>query len=263
MESQLLQHFLSLKDSAINLQKVYHTARPFSHIIIDDFLPEIIAEKVLSLFPDRDFVDFNQPDYKKFQKKKLGQIQKSYFINIDPWLRYVLYEFNSMAFLDYLENLTGIKGLIPDPHYEGGAFHSSLPGGKLAIHADFNVDRKRKLRRCLNVLLYFNKDWKDSYNGHLELWDEQMRECQVKIAPIFNRCVIFNTTSTSYHGHPIPLSCPENRTRKSIALYYYVADAGIFNKNIKAHSTLWKSTAAEEQKTIGGFISSIFKRKRT
>jgi len=260
METQLLQHFLSIKETAANSQNQYQTAHPFPHIAIDDFLPERIAEQILALFPGKDFVDFNQPDYKKFQKKKLGQIQKSYFVNIDPWLRYILYEFNSMAFLDYLEQLTGIKGLIPDPHYQGGAFHTILSGGKLAVHADFNVDSKRKLRRCLNVLLYFNKDWEDSYNGHLELWDEEMQECQVKIAPVFNRCVIFNTTSTSYHGHPTPLSCPENRTRNSIALYYYVADAGIFDAKIKAHSTLWKTTAAE-QKTIGGFFSSIFKSK--
>jgi len=240
MESRLLNHFIESKEEAFSLQKTYNQANPFPHIVIDNFLPETVAEKILNLFPTRDFADFNQPDHKNYQKSKLGQIQKSYFINIDSWLRYILYEFNSMAFLEYLENLTGIKGLIPDPHYKGGAFHSILPGGKLALHADFNVDKQRKLRRCLNVLVYFNKNWKDSYNGHLELWDDQMIACQQKISPTFNRCVIFNTTSNSYHGHPEPLACPDYIDRKSIALYYYVADAGIFDKSVQPHSTLWK-----------------------
>lgn len=160
-----------------------------------------------------------------------------------------------MAFLEYLENLTGYNGLIPDPHFRGGAFHSILRGGKLDVHADFNVDKRRMLRRCLNVLIYFNKDWDDSYNGHLELWDREMTACRQKIAPIFNRAVIFNTDSTSYHGHPDELLCPEDRTRKSIALYYYVSDPGVFDKSIKEHSTLWRSS-----KRPRSILSSIFGR---
>ena len=197
MESVLLQHFIGQKESARSLKREYKRANPFPHIVIDGFLPDEIAEKVLQLFPEKNFKDFAQPEYDDFQVKKLGQVQKSYFLNIDPWLRYIIYEFNSMAFLEYLEMLTGIKGLIPDPHYRGGAFHSILPGGKLAVHADFNVDRRRKLRRCLNVLIYLNKDWPDDYGGHLELWNEDMTVCEKKVAPLFNRAVIFNTTSTS------------------------------------------------------------------
>ncbi|MDQ1403522.1 MAG: hypothetical protein QOG03_1838, partial [Actinomycetota bacterium] len=41
------------------------------------------------------------------------------------------------------------------------------------------------------------------------------------ILPLFNRCVIFSTTSDANHGHPDPLQCPPDRTRKSMALYYY------------------------------------------
>jgi len=261
MHSKLLNHLLNKKDQIKEKQLAYNTAKPFPHIIIDNFLPIEVAEQILKTFPNKNSKDFNQPDYKKFQQKKLGQVQKSYFVNIDPWLRYILYELNSMVFLDYLENLTGIKGLIPDPHYQGGAFHSILSGGKLAVHADFNVDKKRSLRRCINVLIYLNKDWQDEYEGHLELWDEEMKACEKKIAPIFNRCVIFNTTSTSYHGHPTPLACPEDRTRKSIALYYYVADAGIFDNRVAAHTTLWKERPGESSGKINNFLSTIFKRK--
>jgi hypothetical protein len=42
-----------------------------------------------------------------------------------------------------------------------------------------------------------------------------------KFLPVFNRMVIFNTTDLSYHGHPDPLNCPEDRSRRSLALFYY------------------------------------------
>jgi hypothetical protein len=70
-------------------------------------------------------------------------------------------------------------------------------------------------------LIYLNKDWQEEYGGYLELWNTEMTECGQRILPIFNRCVIFNTTDFSYHGHPDPLNCLEGQTRKSLALYYY------------------------------------------
>src|SRR5437667_3039202 len=45
--------------------------------------------------------------------------------------------------------------------------------------------------------------------------------CELRILPIFNLCVLFTTTPYSYPGHPDPLTCPPDRGRKSIALYYY------------------------------------------
>ena len=42
-----------------------------------------------------------------------------------------------------------------------------------------------------------------------------------KILPLFNRCAIFSTTDFSFHGHPTPLTCPPDRSRQSLATYYY------------------------------------------
>ena len=33
--------------------------------------------------------------------------------------------------------------------------------------------------------------------------------------------VIFSTNDFSNHGHPDPVACPQNQSRKSIALYYF------------------------------------------
>jgi hypothetical protein len=50
-----------------------------------------------------------------------------------------------------------------------------------------------------------------------------MSDCAVKVKPVFGRAVIFNTALDSFHGHPDPLSCPPERSRRSIATYYYTA----------------------------------------
>ena len=96
------------------------------------------------------------------------------------------------------------------------------------------------LKRRINVLIYLNKGWKPEYNGELELWSGDMQERVVSIAPTFNRCVIFNTSTNSYHGHPVPLATPEGVTRKSIALYYYTSDESIFDQQSR-HPTLWQT----------------------
>ena len=48
-----------------------------------------------------------------------------------------------------------------------------------------------------------------------------MKYCGKKIAPNFNRMVIFSTNDFSNHGHPDPITCPDDISRKSIALYYF------------------------------------------
>lgn len=129
---------------------------------------------------------------------------------------------NSEPFLLFLQNLTGIKEtLIPDPYFEGGGCHQIKPGGYLKLHVDFHKHRKMNIDRRVNVLVYLNKDWEESWRGHFELWEKDMSKMVTKIAPFFNRMAIFSTTDYSWHGHPDELLCPENRTRKSLALYYY------------------------------------------
>ena len=56
------------------------------------------------------------------------------------------------------------------------------------------------------------------------------------IAPLLNRCVIFNTDYDSFHGHPEPMTCPKNVYRKSIALYYYTKS----KKGVKTIATNYR-----------------------
>jgi hypothetical protein len=175
-----------------------------------------VLSEVLNEFPSPEEVDwekFDNPAEKKLAMNDETQIGRA--------TRLLLYEFNSSTFVSFLENLTSIEGLIPDPHFWQGGLHQIKRGGYLKVHADFNWYGKLRLNRRLNLLLYLNRDWKEECGGQLELWNEKMTRCERKILPVFNRCVIFSTTDHSYHGHPDPLNCPEQQTRKSLALYYY------------------------------------------
>src|SRR5206468_2179145 len=97
---------------------------------------------------------------------------------------------------------TGIPGLMPDPYFEGGGLHETKRGGHLGIHADFNIHSQLKVERRLNLLIYLNENWDKTFGGELELWNKDMKECAVRVAPIFGRAVIFNTDLDSFHGHP-------------------------------------------------------------
>lgn len=205
-----------LKDLAMKHREEYAQAQPFPHIVIDNFLPEEVLDAVLAEFPDP-----KQIEWQSFQNKAEKKLASRHEQQMGDATRLLLYNFNSSTFITFLEILTGIDGVIPDPHFEGGGLHQIERGGYLKMHVDFNWHRKMKLDRRLNLLLYLNKDWKEEYGGYLELWDSDMTRCEKKILPIFNRCVVFSTTDFSYHGHPEPLACPEDRCRKSLALYYY------------------------------------------
>jgi Rps23 Pro-64 3,4-dihydroxylase Tpa1-like proline 4-hydroxylase len=134
-------------------------------------------------------------------------------------------------FVDYIEKLTGITGLIRnDVNLFGAGIHRIHKGGFLGVHTDFNSydhEVHGKLDRRINLLIYLNPNWKDEYNGKLSLCDVTNKTVNYKISPILNRCVIFNTTVSSLHGHPEPLNVPDDICRHSIAVYYYTK-----NKNL-------------------------------
>ena len=219
----------------------YSMNSPYPRVVIDGFLPDPVAKRLVAVFPKADdsiWLDWRKRDI-VHQPLKQGIGHAERLEGAHPFLHNVIFAFNSYPMIHFLEKLTGIQGLIPDPHLSGGGPHQILPGGRLAIHADFNYLERLKLYRRINLLLFLNKDWQEAYAGHLEMWDGSMRQRVKQVLPVFNRCVIFNTSRTSYHGHPQPLDCPENVTRKSLAFYYYTRDNVIDDS--QPHSTLWQN----------------------
>jgi Rps23 Pro-64 3,4-dihydroxylase Tpa1-like proline 4-hydroxylase len=196
----------------------FHNAQPFPHVVIDNFLPAELMDPLISDFPSPDPGEWLSYDTKRELKFALEDEARIPAAHIE-----VLRELNGQFFVEFLEALTGITGLIPDPQFRGGGLHQILPGGMLKLHADFDMHPRMKVHRRLNAILYLNEDWQDSYGGNLELWDTELTRKVTSIAPLANRLVVFQTTGDSFHGHPDPLSCPEGRSRRSLALYYYTA----------------------------------------
>jgi Rps23 Pro-64 3,4-dihydroxylase Tpa1-like proline 4-hydroxylase len=200
-----------------SLATKYRDASPFPHIVIDDFIDPEVLHAVLADFPSSDNKQFFDRDQERFKFQYQPHESPAGLV------RNLFAELNSRAFLSFLEEMTGIEGLISDPYFEGGGLHETKRGGHLGVHADFNVHGRLKVERKLNLLIYLNENWRDDYGGQLELWDRQMKECVIRVKPVFGRAVIFNTALDSFHGHPDPLTCPPERSRRSIATYYYQA----------------------------------------
>ncbi|MHA4847743.1 2OG-Fe(II) oxygenase [Flavitalea antarctica] len=236
-----------LKEFAKQYRSEYLNAEPFPNIYFDNFFIPEKLKQVLEEFPDltkKPDLKFNDPNEIKLASKgeyRFGETTKE-----------LMHYLNSQPFLEFLTILTGIEDLIPDPHFDGGGCHEIQPGGLLKIHADFNKHPKTKLDRRLNVLVYLNQDWKEEYGGHFELWDKDMKESRKKILPLFNRMAMFSTTSNSYHGHPNPLRCPQDRTRKSLALYYYTngRPEDETTTSSQNHNTLFKARPEDKKPVL-------------
>ena len=201
------------------LREQYEGADPFPHIVLDGLFDDADLDRVLAEFPKPEETRWTRFDSPR--EKKLGYYHEH--STISQTVRAFLDAMNGFEMLLFLEALTGIEGLIPDPYFGGGGLHQIEPGGFLKIHADFNVHPKLQLDRRLNMLIYLNKGWREEWGGHLELWNASMSECRQRVLPSFNRTVVFSTTDTSFHGHPHPLTSPPGVTRKSVSLYYYTA----------------------------------------
>ncbi len=199
------------------LARQYMEASPYPHAVFDGFVKPELLEAVLREFEHELGEDWIY--YHHFNEKKRGFNKLEL---MGPETRRLLAEFQSAPFLGFLERLTGIRGLLADPEMDGGGFHEMKPGGFLNVHVDFLAHTtKKNWSRQVNLLLFLNKNWSDSYQGFLEMWDKDMTRCVKKIRPDFNRCVVFTTNSKSWHGVPEKIVCPEDRSRKSLALYYF------------------------------------------
>lgn len=217
------EHYITNIES---VAQQFRSGNPYPHVVLDNFIDHRLAEFVISEVKNNvtwySSASPDSPDerFKYFSplntKESIDDLNRKCPITFS-----IMTLFKSQQFLDYLSYITGIDNLLADSGFTGSGLHKTCNGGKLNLHIDFSQNWNTNLHRRVNFLLYLNKEWKDEYNGHLELWNTSPWRCEQKIAPIFNRAVIFNTTRSTFHGHPAPLNCPQNVERHSIALYYY------------------------------------------
>jgi hypothetical protein len=217
------------------------SATPFPFFAIDDFLDGEFAGRVEASFPSFEEAlrigrSFNAVN----EKRKIQVTDSGQFPGPIAELNRAL---AGPEFLDLLSYVFEVPGLLADDELVGGGMHQTGARGHLDVHVDFNYIPERQLHRRLNILIYLNKDWRPEWGGNVELWDRDVKVCHHSFAPVFNRCVVFATSEISYHG-VTAVNCPEGRTRKSFAAYYYTREAPA-GWDGREHSTVFKARPNE------------------
>mmetsp|Transcript_38584 Transcript_38584/g.61839 ORF Transcript_38584/g.61839 Transcript_38584/m.61839 type:complete len:335 (-) Transcript_38584:511-1515(-) len=243
----------------------FRDAKPFPHVYLEDFLDPELVKAVNEEFAATDFATLCEQSGLKTteeQKKVMcfyswinsRESKKSAIMDesvMGPYTRLVFALLKSSLFVKFLERLSGIENIIPDPHYRGSGLHQTGPGGFLRVHADFNRYARFQLDRRVNVFLFLNEEWDPAWGGALELWPRNMSRCEVKIQPLFNRLVIFRSTDFSYHGYTDPIRSPH--PRRSASMYYYTLGRPDDEKiapqaaGTKSHGTLWQKVKCAMQ----------------
>ena len=227
-----------------SLRKSYSTAKPFPFVKIEGFLNPAIAAQIAAAYPSFDEALGQGRTFNALNERKKVQITDSTLFP-DPIARLNV-ALASPEFMADLSFITGIPTLLPDAELVGGGMHITGPGGHLDVHIDFNYMEERELHRRINLLLYLNPTWDEKWGGDIQLWDKDVKKCQVSFAPVFNRCVIFETSEISYHG-VVPISSLAPTPRQSFATYYYTREAPPYWNGV-AHSTIFKARPEEKLK---------------
>lgn len=191
----------------------YKNGKPFENIIIPSFFEEEIANEINDNFPliNEDWNYYNNPIEHKYSLNKLDKY---------PKIKKIIDYLQTKEFIEYISKITGIEDLEADAYLHGAGLHVYPNNGKLDIHLDYNIHPITKMERRVNLIIYLNKDWKEEYGGFLKLYDENLNEIKTNNVSMWNSAILFRTSDISYHGLPEPIKCPEDKYRKSIAIYY-------------------------------------------
>ncbi len=214
----------SILERAGEFRASFRNARPFPHVVLDDFLAPDLARRLVDEFPAYDEQRFRN------EWEELGKAWHENVPALGPSFAALDAGLRSQEFLDLLSRISGIPDLLFDPDYFGGGTHENLHGMELDPHIDFNMHPKSRLHRRLNLLLYLNDEWDDAWGGALELhtnpWLHPSENAITTVSPRLNRCVVFETSDHSWHGFR-RIVLPESergRSRRSFAMYLYTRE---------------------------------------
>jgi len=226
-------------EGADALRQRFQGARPFRHLVIDDFLEGDFCRGLLEQFPAFDeqlAINENGEVGGKAVHERVGELG-GHYAAMDDLVR-------SAGFRGLIERMTGIPDLLYDEYYFGGGTHENRHGQDLDPHVDFNYHPITRWHRRMNLIIYLNEEWDSAWGGAIDLHrDPRRKPAQdeiVSVAPRLNRCVIFETNEISWHGFR-RIDLPEDRrdvSRKSFALYYYTKDRPA-EETAEEHSTIY------------------------
>ena len=234
-------NYQRLSAQADALRAQFESADPIRHVVIEDFLQGDVARKAARAFPDPAAMQIafaGLPEVKNAEQR---------IDRLDAVFQDIFHELRSPRFIAWLGEVTQFPNLSADPDLHGGGLHQGASGSYLDVHADFNIHPQLGLYRRLNVLVYLNETWQPQWQGYLELWSRDMKECRQYIEPRFNRCVIMETHDHAFHGYK-ELRLPSGVTRRSLASYYY-STAKSQAQTDEQHDTLFQLRPQQQHAT--------------
>ncbi len=221
---------------------------PYQHIVIDNFLPSALAELCLTVFPSLTDPSWEHQNDADIEVKYRTNWESEF--DIPDGLVYAVRLLNSSSVLRAMSARLGIEKIVPDPYFTGGGLNVTTRGGLLDVHVDGNYHDATGLNRRLNAILYLNRGWKSEWGGEFGVYDATGLHCLKKVAPLFNRLVVFDSHDYSFHGLPDPVNFPSDEPRRSIILYYYTKAPRPGNQvAIEApHSALWVKRGLKDKR---------------
>ena len=146
-----------LRNFASIYKDVYKNAKPFPHLVIDNFLESSHAVKLSKCFQLERIKQNKNWIHHQNDNADRYRLEDEYYMDkdIQSFARYT----NSRDFILFLESITSYNSLIGDPYFVGGGAMSTSRGGFLNMHVDFNWSHKLQLWRKINFIIYLTEDW--------------------------------------------------------------------------------------------------------
>lgn len=243
-----------LRDQREVLRAEYLAAKPYPHLVIKDLFDPAILDRVVEDFPRpgqrKEWITWDTAHELKSTSRGLRDLSMVTQL-FSLWL-------SSSDFIDALQGIVGgeEESLVGDPVFHGAGLHEMYRGGWLEVHGDYTKHFTLPLLRRFNLITYLNRDWDEAWGGELVLQDPVDPSQRASCPCHFNYTVIFPTTEKTLHGVPDKLSCPPDRSRKLLSVYYWrPVPVPLFAK--AGSAIVW---ASQQKKGLKKSLQALFKR---
>jgi len=221
---------ISLKSIKVRIIPLYNS----KILLIDNFLKIKFFSKLaneISLLEEKS-INVKSYNVKSKSQKKEFLDYKEFYYNQKKLVKFL----SSKKFTNFLKSKFEIKSnLFPDKTKMFSGFNVVSKNGFLRPHADFNFNNQLKKYRTINLLIYFNKNWKSSYGGNLAFYDYSNLKKKHEFLAKANRALIFLTNKFTPHGYR---KIKVNKKRLSLNFYYYTSENLSFSNT--PHKTIWR-----------------------
>lgn len=209
-----------IKQYGMEKLRIEYDAHPqYGKIDIDDFLPEEVTEQCA-----KELDELPLEIGKKFTRK--GSCMWEYNnLKHTPIQEQLINVLHSSEFIRWVESVSGVDKLIPDPHLIGAGYMKSYEGDTLKVHTDFNWVEELHLHRAVSMIIYFNKDWHADWGGALDFFDFNNDKKLSSTVPAYGNMLMWTYHNLVFHGMERPMTCPKDQSRKGIRIFYYKSNS--------------------------------------